>query len=80
MSYAGFVADEGSQDLGGTLAFSTGEPATGYAPAGQYKIIPGGLTSNNYAITFVPGTLKVSKAQSSASATFSGTVRYSGRR
>jgi large repetitive protein len=63
-SYAGFVPGEGPGDLGGSLTFATNEPLTGYAPAGGYTITPGGLSSNNYAITFVAGTLTVSKAQS----------------
>ena len=30
--------------------------------AGRYRVTPGGLTSGNYAITFVPGTLTVDRA------------------
>jgi uncharacterized protein YjiK len=61
-SYAGFVAGEGLGNLGGTLVFSTNEPGSGYTPAGTYTIIPSGLTSTNYAITFVGGTLTVNPA------------------
>jgi hypothetical protein len=43
--------------LGGTLAFAT--PATVASPPGSYAITPSGLTSSNYAITFVDGTLSV---------------------
>lgn len=53
--YSGFVNDDGPADLGGELRFST--PATSASPAGPYPITPSGLTSNNYAITFVDGTL-----------------------
>ncbi len=59
VSYAGFVADEGPSNLGGTLKFSTNEPASGYAPAGTYTIQPSGATSANYQITFVNGTLTI---------------------
>ncbi|MCS6880926.1 MAG: MBG domain-containing protein [Oscillochloridaceae bacterium] len=57
--YEGFVNGDGPADLNGTLSFST--PATTASPAGTYPITPGGLTSNNYAITFVDGTLTVTE-------------------
>jgi autotransporter-associated beta strand protein len=57
VSYSGFVLGEGPGVLGGTLTFST--PATTGSPPGTYAITPGGLTSGNYAITFVSGTLTV---------------------
>jgi hypothetical protein len=56
-SYSGFVLGEGPGVLGGTLTFST--LATTSSPPGTYAITPGGLTSSNYAITFVSGTLTV---------------------
>jgi hypothetical protein len=56
-SYSGFVLGEGPGVLGGTLTFST--QATASSPAGSYAITPAGLTSGNYAITFVQGTLTV---------------------
>jgi hypothetical protein len=55
--YGGFVLGQGPGVLGGALAFAT--PATEASPAGHYAIVPSGLTSGNYAITFVPGTLTV---------------------
>ena len=58
-SYSGFVNGEGPGNLGGTLAFSTNEPATGNAAVGTYNITPAGLTSGNYVITFDNGTLTV---------------------
>jgi uncharacterized repeat protein (TIGR03803 family) len=57
VSYSGFVNNETPGVLGGTLAFST--TYTAGSPPGTYSITPGGLTSGNYAITFVPGTLTV---------------------
>jgi hypothetical protein len=57
VSYSGFVLGEGPGVLGGTLTFST--PATASSPAGSYAVTPAGLTSGNYAITFVSGTLTV---------------------
>jgi hypothetical protein len=51
--YSGFVNHETSGVLGGLLTFSLTPTAGGYA------ITPGGLTSGNYAIHFVSGTLTV---------------------
>jgi hypothetical protein len=57
VSYSGFVNNETSSVLGGTLAFST--TYTAGSPPGTYSITPSGLASSNYAITFVSGTLTV---------------------
>ncbi|MBV8857388.1 MAG: carboxypeptidase regulatory-like domain-containing protein [Acidobacteria bacterium] len=56
-SYAGFVLGEGPGVLGGVLTFTT--PATPASPVGTYAITPAGLTSPNYNIAFVNGTLYV---------------------
>ena len=55
--YEGFVPGEGPADLGGALVFSGS--AVGAVDEGVYEIIPGGLTSPNYDIVFVPGTLTI---------------------
>jgi hypothetical protein len=57
VSYAGFVNGEDPSVLGGTLEITTA--ATAASPEGEYAIVPSGLTSSNYAITFVNGTLTV---------------------
>ncbi len=57
VSYNGFVLGENSGVLGGVLTFNTA--ATSSSPPGNYDIIPSGLTSNNYDITFVKGTLTI---------------------
>jgi hypothetical protein len=57
VTYSGFVSGEGPQVLLGTLAFTTS--ATAASPVGTYSVMPGGLTSSNYAISFVPGTLTI---------------------
>ena len=62
VSDTGFVVGEGPSNLAGTLGFGTNEPSTGYARPGTYQIIPSGLRSSNYSITFVPGTLTVNTA------------------
>ena len=56
-SYSGFVLGQNASALSGTLNFATS--ATTASPAGAYAITPSGLTSANYAITFVPGSLNV---------------------
>jgi Tol biopolymer transport system component len=56
-SYSGFVLGQDPGVLSGTLTFST--KAKAGSPPGTYAITPGGLTSSNYAITFVSGTLTV---------------------
>lgn len=57
VSYSGFVLGQDASVLGGTLTFSTA--ATTSSPPGTYLITPAGLTSGNYAITYVNGTLTV---------------------
>jgi hypothetical protein len=66
-AYSGFVNGEAPGVLGGSLTFST--PATTTSPVGNYPITPTGLTSANYAITFVDGNLQVTTAPLSASRT-----------
>ena len=57
VSYSGFVNSETPAVLGGTLAYGgTSQNATN---AGSYTIIPTGLTSTNYAITYTNGTLTI---------------------
>ena len=57
-SYDGLADGEGPGVLAGSLTFTTSEPA-GNAPVGTYTVTPGGLSSPDYAITFVPGSLTV---------------------
>jgi hypothetical protein len=56
-SYSGFVLGQTPSVLGGTLVFAT--PATVASGVGSYTVTPSGLTSPNYTITFVDGTLVV---------------------
>jgi hypothetical protein len=55
--YGGFVLGQDESVLGGTLAFTT--PATAASPVGTYTLTPSGLTSPNYSITYVDGTLAI---------------------
>jgi len=57
VTYSGFVNGETSAVLGGTLTYGgTSQNATN---AGSYTIIPSGLTSSNYDITYTNGTLTI---------------------
>jgi hypothetical protein len=56
----GFQNGDTIADLGGSLSFATtAGPTTG---VGTYAVTPSGLTSANYAINFVAGTLTIGKA------------------
>ena len=60
VTYATFQGGEDPSVLEGTIAF-TCEYAAG-KPVNTYSITPRGLESNNYEITYVPGTLTVVRA------------------
>ena len=60
VSYDGFISGENETDLDGSLVF--GGTATSAVNVGNgYIIIPEGLTSINYDITFVNGTLDITQ-------------------
>src|SRR5205807_1536514 len=61
VSYSGFVNGDTTSTLGGTLSFST--PATAASPVGTYAVMPSGLSSSNYTITFLSGTLTITAAR-----------------
>jgi len=63
VSGTGFVNGDTVASLSGTATFSTSATATS-AP-GNYAVTPGGLSSPNYTITFVAGTLTIDKASTS---------------
>ena len=62
---SGFVSGEDMSDLTGTIEFdildSNDDPVADVtaAAAGTYKIVPKGVSSNNYEISFVAGTLTI---------------------
>ena len=61
----GFVNSEGPSVLGGTLSYNyyqNGNEVASPQNAGTYAIRPSGLTSGNYQISFVDGTLTINKA------------------
>ena len=80
VSYTGLVNGESNAVLGGTLGYSG--TSQGAVNAGSYVITPGGLTSSNYAISFVNGALTVNRAALTVAAnddskTYNG-LAYSG--
>ena len=66
VTYSGFISDDTAAVLGGTLTY-TGT-FQGAVNAGSYSIVPGGLTSGNYAISYVNGRLTINKAPLSITA------------
>jgi hypothetical protein len=60
-TYSGFANGDTPTSLAGTLTFTT--TATLDSPAGSYPIHPAGLSSLNYAITFVDGVLTIGSHQ-----------------
>jgi hypothetical protein len=73
------VNNETESVLGVTLAFATNYNHTTPSPIGTYDITPSGLTSTNYAISFVDGTLTVGEMSlNDAVITVSGAYTYTG--
>src|SRR5262249_56922774 len=68
-SYSGFVNGDTPASLSGTLSLTT--TATTTSPAGAYAIVASGLTSSNYTISFVNGTLTVNPDGTTTSVTSS---------
>ena len=60
VTYAGLTNGDSPSSLGGSLHFSTA--ATASSPVNTYSVVPGGLTSANYAITFAGAKLVVAPA------------------
>jgi hypothetical protein len=71
---SGFVNGDSMATLSGTLVFNTAATAT--SPVGSYPVTVGGVTSPNYAITFVAGSLTITQASSVVTA--AATVSPSG--
>jgi alpha-tubulin suppressor-like RCC1 family protein len=59
-TFIGLQFDDTQASLGGTLSFATDAVAS--SPAGPYAIVPSGLTSPNYAISYANGTLTIGRA------------------
>ena len=79
VTYSGFVNDETASVLGGTLGYTFNYAQYGNV-GDNYTITPNGLTSNNYNINFVDGTLTVAKKEATLSwtntaLTYNGTAQ-----
>ena len=63
VTYEGFVNGEEETVLGGDLVYSSGYDCADEAKrgAGTYVVSASGLTSDNYSLTYEPGTLTVGK-------------------
>ena len=75
VEYSGFVGDDNENDLNDSIVFNY--DYVQFYKVGKYVIIPGGLSSDNYDITFVEGVLtvepkEISIAWSDASLTYNG--------
>ena len=60
VTYTGFAKGDGPASLTGSLLCITSAKSS--SPVGSYPVFCSGLTSTKYKITFVPGTLIVTKA------------------
>lgn len=72
VGYAGFLGSDGPAALTGTLQCTAGASRT--SPPGNYPITCGGLSAANYALTFLPGTLRVTRASMSVQAAAAAAV------
>lgn len=64
VTYSGFAPGEGPSSLKGYVTYTT--PANQTTKPGTYDVMPGGLWSGNYSITFQKGTLTITKEDSNA--------------
>lgn len=91
LSYNGWVNNDDRDSFGGTTAtgdldFTNKKLSTDYfryAPIGTYEVFVSGVTSDNYEITFVSGTLTVEKANATVtvknqSSVYNGSVPVAG--
>lgn len=73
VAYSGFVTEENSANLTGTLAYDYAY--TQYGQVGStYTITPKGLTGDNYSISFVVGKLRVTAKEITVTITPNGGV------
>lgn len=59
---AGLVNGDTLASFSGTLAYATAPVASSSSSVGNYAIVPGGLSSPNYTVSFAPGTLSITPA------------------
>ena len=81
VTFSGFVNDESSSVLGGTVTY--GGSSQGARNAGAYVIMPSGLTAANYSITYDNGSLVIDPASldvttGNVSRAYNGTLAAAG--
>jgi Tol biopolymer transport system component len=74
-TFTGFVYGETRWSLSGSLSYNWVNPN---GDAGTFAIMPAGLTSTNYAITYLPGTLTIDKAPTTVRASVSAEPSIAG--
>ncbi len=77
-TYTGFVNGENETVLKGKLDFKCDYRADEENQEGTYDITPGGLTSNNYNITYETGTLTVTSEKPVTRPVFAENLTYDG--
>ena len=76
VEYSGFVGDDNENDLNDSIVFNYDYAQ--FDKVGKYVIIPGGLSSDNYDITFVEGELTVEPKEVSIAWDKQNTFTYDG--
>jgi hypothetical protein len=66
VSYSGFATGDTASSLVGSLVY--GGTSQGAIAPGRYSIVPGGLASGNYVLSFVGGVLTIEAADATAAA------------
>ena len=78
VTYSGFVGNENSNILGGSLSYEYTYSQYGDV-GGTYKITPKGYTSSNYEISFVEGRLDVDRKEIGITWSTPSTFTYDGQ-
>jgi flagella basal body P-ring formation protein FlgA len=81
VTYTGFQGDDTVADLDGTLVY--GGSSQGAVDVGTYSIVPSGLSSTNYTISYIDGSLIITPATlgivaNNRSKNFGSTVTFTG--
>jgi plastocyanin len=74
LTYRGFVLGEGTEVVHGTATFTTS--ATARSDAGSYPVTPGGLSADNYALVFQPGTLTITPIPTTVAVSYTPVPAY----
>ena len=78
VTYGTFAPNEDENDLVGNLTYTYNYAQYDDVGSGSFAITPSGLTSDNYELTFVPGTLTVERKEVGIGGWSNTTVIYNG--